>query len=282
MNGNARRVSICVPTYRGAAFLPATIESVLSQTYPHWELWIVDDCSPDETADIVTRYPDPRVRYARNERNLRPQGNWNRCLELAEGEYFKLLPHDDLLHPCCLARQVAVLDADGERKLSFTFCARDIVGPEGRVLARRGYPRRGSGEVASAEGIRRCVRAGTNLFGEPGGLLFRTALARTVGSFDATNPYVIDLDYWFRLLAHGAAYYIDERLVSFRVSPVQWSVALGGKQSSDFNAFVGRASAQLGLSLSPSDVRIGRAAARLNEWLRLILYMVYFRTSKSA
>ena len=102
-------VSVCIPTYRGASVLADTINSVLSQTYPHFELVIVNDNSPDNTDDIVASYNDPRIRYARNETNLGPQENWNKCLELAQGKYFKLLPDDGLLEADRLEKRVSLL-----------------------------------------------------------------------------------------------------------------------------------------------------------------------------
>src|SRR5215208_115292 len=62
------RVSICVPTWNGAARLGETLESALSQTFADFELIVVDDCSTDETPAVIARYPDPRVRPVRNER----------------------------------------------------------------------------------------------------------------------------------------------------------------------------------------------------------------------
>ena len=56
-------VSVCIPTYKGAAFLAAAIDSVLHQTYPYCEVWILDDNSPDNTRAVVENYSDSRVRY---------------------------------------------------------------------------------------------------------------------------------------------------------------------------------------------------------------------------
>lgn len=269
-------VSVCIPTYLGAQTLGAAIESVLKQDFTNFELIIVDDCSPDETAAVVGRFSDPRIRYERNGRNLGPLGNWNRCQALATGKYFKLLPHDDLLTPACLAQQVKVLEEDTEERIALVFCARDVIGPDGWVLTRRGYPSPG-GIINGKELTRRCVRAGTNLVGEPGGVLFRRALGTVVGGFDATNSYVIDLDYWFRLLAHGDAYYLPQCLAAFRVSGQQWSVKLGDSQANDFNAFVARIGPAIGLEWTVADKLISRLAARLNNWLRLGFYLIFLR-----
>lgn len=75
-------VSVCIPTYRGSQFLAAAIDSVLNQTYQNFEIWILDDNSPDDTELIALSYSDPRVKYIRNSHNLGPEGNWNRCLGL--------------------------------------------------------------------------------------------------------------------------------------------------------------------------------------------------------
>jgi len=101
---NAPRVSVCVPTFNYARFLPDCIESVLQQTMADWELVITDDCSTDGTDTIVERYAkaDPRVRYIRNEQRLGMSANLKRACDLGRGEYLKVLCSDDWLAPRCL------------------------------------------------------------------------------------------------------------------------------------------------------------------------------------
>lgn len=274
---NPPRISVCIPTYRGEATIAATIESVLAQTGADFELIVIDDGSPDATRSIVEGYADPRLVYLRNERNLGPQGNWNRCLELARGTYLKVLPHDDLLRPGCLAEQARVLDDDIDERVALVFCARDVIGPDGRVLTHRGYPGAASGRIAADKLMRACVRRGTNLVGEPGGVLMRRALAERVGPFDATDPYVIDLDYWFRLLEHGDGHYLAEPLAAFRVSRSQWSVVIGAGQSADFRRFVARAEARRPLPTTAFDRLCARFTPGLNNLARLLFYRLYLR-----
>ena len=268
---------MCIPTYRGRATIGAAIESVLAQSLDDFELIVIDDGSPDDTDAIVERFSDSRLVYLRNERNLGPQGNWNRCLEEAQGKYFKLLPHDDQLHPNCLERQVAILDTDHDQSIALVFSARDVIGPDGRVLTRRGYPGGHEGTIAGSVVMRSCVRRGTNLIGEPGAVLLRKSLADRIGVFDGTNPYVIDLDYWFRLLAHGDAYFCADSLASFRVSRQSWSVAIGKAQDRDFIDFVARVTVGMRPPLSASDLLSAQITARLNKWLRLLFYTFYLR-----
>jgi glycosyltransferase involved in cell wall biosynthesis len=276
MSGGAQSplpaVSVCVPSYRGAPHIAATIDSVLAQTFADFELLIVDDDSPDETARVVARYADPRIRLFRNERNIGAQGNWNRCLQLARGRYLKLLPQDDLLAADCLARQLAVLEDDRSQRLALVFCARAIIDGKGRTLMSRGYPSRRGGLIPSRSVILSCLRRGTNLIGEPGAVLFRTELARRVGGFDASIGYVVDLDYWFRLLLQGDAYYLPDTLASFRISRGSWSIAIGSRQSAEFRHFVAKVAANPVFGVSAVDAAAGKLMARLNTMLRLLLY----------
>ncbi len=271
------KVSVCIPTYRGAATIAPAIESVLNQTFGDFELIVIDDGSPDDTQAIVESFSDLRITYLRNAENLGPEGNWNRCLEVARGSHFKLLPHDDLLHPRCLESQVAILDTDTDEKIALVFSARNVLGPDGRILTCRSYPGGRDGTIASSSVMRACVRRGTNLLGEPGAVLFRKSLADKIGAFDATNPYVIDLDYWFRLLVHGDAYFCAETLASFRVSTQSWSVAIGNGQSNDFRKFVSRVSANNKIPTTTFDRFCGSFTPDLNNLARLLFYRLYLK-----
>lgn len=264
-------LSIGIPAYRGAAHLAAAIDSVLSQDFGDYELIVIDDNSPDETASIVAGYRDPRVSYLRNEVNLGPQGNWNRCLTEARGRYFKLMPQDDVLQPGCLARQVAVLEGDVESHIALVFCSRLIIDAKGRTVMRRGYARAREGVIPADSVIRRCVRSGTNLIGEPGAVMFRRETALRIGPFDATNPYVIDLDYWFRLLATGDAYYLHEPLAAFRISSGSWSVAIGARQTADFRRFIARIRQSVH-GIGKLDRLRGYCMAAINTRLRALFY----------
>jgi glycosyltransferase involved in cell wall biosynthesis len=270
-------VSVCIPAYRGSQLLGRTIETVLTQTFSNFELLIIDDNSPDDTAAVVARYHDPRIRFLRNPHNLGPEGNWNRCLSESRGKYFKLLPQDDLLLPACLERQLAVLEKDTVEDIALVFCARRIVDSSDQAVTVRGYPGGKQGVIPGRAVVKRCVRFGTNLIGEPGSVMFRKSLALQVGPFDATNAYVIDLDYWFRLLLKGDAYYLPEPLAAFRVSRGSWSVAIGTRQSVDFCQFVSRISLNPVHAVSRFDIAAGRLMAKINNYLRLLFYRFVLR-----
>lgn len=269
------RVSVCIPTWCGGHFLEAAICSVLDQTWADFELLVIDDCSPDDTTKRVERYlSDSRVKYIRNEINLGPQGNWNRCLLEATGEYIKILPHDDLISPDCLERQINALDTHPEAVLAFA--SRRIIGNGDKTLFVKRTPL-SNGIVTASTALRKCIRSGTNVLGEPGAVLFRKSLIPKVGSFDASIPYVLDLDYWVRLLAYGDAWCDSKPLASFRVSNGSWSVAIGREQASEYKRFINLIAEQPHVHASHADIVIGHALATLNNLARRIIYTFVLR-----
>ena len=278
MKSNAHpMVSVCIPTYWGATYLGATIESVLRQSYAYFEVLVIDDNSPDNTGALVNSYTDPRVRYFRNESNLGPEGNWNRGLELARGKYYKLLPQDDLLEYDCLATQVAVLEADTTAQISLVFGSRVIIDPRGRMFMTRGLPRRKAGRIDGCALVRNCIRAGANLIGEPGNGMIRREMATIVGPYDGTFPYVIDLDYWARVLLNGDAHYTASRASSFRISKGSWSVTIWARQAAEYAAFIEKIAADRRFGLSMTDRIAGHANARINSFGRRLVYCLLLR-----
>lgn len=107
----APRVTVVIPVHNRAHYIGSAVESVLAQTYPDFEIVVVDDGSTDATPDIVRGFADPRVRLERHETNLGIPAARNRGLDAARGEYIATLDSDDLAHPKRLERQVAFLDA---------------------------------------------------------------------------------------------------------------------------------------------------------------------------
>jgi glycosyltransferase involved in cell wall biosynthesis len=94
---HSQKVSILIPTYNRAGYLPQAIESSLAQNYPDIEVIVSDNASADETGDIVRKYAgDPRFRYYRNSRNIGMAPNWQKLVcEYATGDWFILISDDD-------------------------------------------------------------------------------------------------------------------------------------------------------------------------------------------
>lgn len=107
-------VSIVMPSYNTTNFISETIESVLAQTYTDWELIIVDDCSTDNTDEVVKPYlSDSRIIYIKNEKNSGAAISRNRALREAKGKWIAFLDSDDLWMPEKLQKQIAFMEDNG-------------------------------------------------------------------------------------------------------------------------------------------------------------------------
>ena len=101
-------ISIITPAYNAEGCIAKTIESVLSQTYPDWEMIIVDDCSKDNTYDVAKQYADKddRIKVVKQEKNGGVASARNTALKLAKGDYIAFLDSDDLFLPNKLEKQL--------------------------------------------------------------------------------------------------------------------------------------------------------------------------------
>ncbi|MBO0721829.1 MAG: glycosyltransferase [Blastocatellia bacterium] len=115
------QVSFIIPCYKLAHFLAACVNSILAQTYLDFEVLILDDCSPDNTAEVAAGFKDPRVRYLRNEVNLGHIRNYNKGIELARGSYIWLISADDSLRSQnVLQKFVGLLEQNPQ--IGYVFC----------------------------------------------------------------------------------------------------------------------------------------------------------------
>ena len=121
-----------MPTYNGAKYLAASIDSILSQTYKNWELIITDDCSTDGTQDIIKDYAsrDERIRGYYFDENQGSGATRNKCIEEARGRYIAFCDSDDRWLPEKLEKQIAFMQ---EHDYAFTYASYYTCDEEGTV-----------------------------------------------------------------------------------------------------------------------------------------------------
>jgi glycosyltransferase involved in cell wall biosynthesis len=213
------KVSVLIPTFNYARFLPEAIESVLAQEFADYELLIVDDGSTDNTGEVAKSFAarDARIQCTVHPRNIGMVNNWNYCLKQARGELVKFLFGDDrLCGPQSLGRMVGLLDAHPSAALAAS--ARVIFDERSRVLdLYRDLP---DGRHEGREVITAVLMAnGKNLVGEPSAVLFRKKDAER--GFDPRYRQVVDVEMWFHLLEKGDLIYTGEPLCAFRSHQLQ-------------------------------------------------------------
>jgi glycosyltransferase involved in cell wall biosynthesis len=119
---NVPLVSVVIPTYNRARSVVRAIESAQRQSYPNIEIVVTDNASTDGTEEVVRALAekDRRIRYFRNEQNLGPVPNWKKGIQLAQGEYVKILFSDDSLEPHAVHKMITVFQQHGDQ-LGFVY-----------------------------------------------------------------------------------------------------------------------------------------------------------------
>lgn len=126
-------VSIITPMYNAERFVEKTIKSVLNQTYSNWEMLIVDDCSTDNSANIVKSYAqrDSRIKYLKSDSNKGVSNARNIALANAKGQYIAFLDSDDMWHESKLEKQVSFMKKNNH---TITFTAYELIDEEDNKL----------------------------------------------------------------------------------------------------------------------------------------------------
>jgi glycosyltransferase involved in cell wall biosynthesis len=259
-------VSICLPTFNGAATVSETIRSILAQSFQQWELVISDDESTDNTLIKIGEFDDPRIRIIGGRKRSTPADNWNHCINHAQGKYIKVMGQDDLLLTDCIESEVEILDDPSYSELSFCFSKRNIISSSGQTIIRnRGFDHE-TDVVEIPSLLPKIVRSGTNIFGEPVAVMIRASALHKAGGF--TGSYVIDLDMWIRLLEIGPARSTHKTLVAFRVGANSWSHALKSSQAHETVELYKLLAKKFPSKISRLDTSIGYFTAKINQWAR--------------
>ena len=214
---NLPLISVVIPTYNYAHYIGEAISSVLQQTFADFELIIVDDNSSDNTDEVVAKFlSDNRVSYYKNRNNLGLVGNFNKCLEYAQGKYIKYLLADDKLDPSVLEKMIPVMESNPNISLITSYNAMFGLKTKTRTLPFKGLQ---DGKKVIYE----CLKDGTgNWIGEPTIVMFKKADLR-VGKFSNKYTCLVDLEMWLRLMMVGDLYIVPEVLSYFRHHPKQAS-----------------------------------------------------------
>ena len=195
-------VSIVIPAYNHARYLPEAIDSVLSQEYPNVELIVLDDGSTDRTPEVLRGYGDRF--YWDSHVNMGQANTLNKGWRMAKGEFLAYLSADDFLFPRAVATCVACLHDNLDAVLCYPDF--DLVDPESRVVRNIVAP-----EYSYQEMVTKFICAPST------GALFRRSAYLKAGEWDPMLRHSPDYEYWLRLGLHGRFAHIRENLAAFRV-----------------------------------------------------------------
>lgn len=195
-----RPVSVILPTHNRYAYLGQAIDSVLSQTFQHHELIVVDDGSSDATPDLLAGYGD-RIKVIR-QRNQGVSAARNRGIRSASGEYVALLDSDDYWLPEKLEKQVAFFKAHPDARICQT---EEIWIRNGKRVNPKKRHQKYSGMIFEKT-LPLCLVS-------PSAVMIRKTLLKEVGVFDESLPACEDYDLWLRIAWKYPVYLIDTPLI---------------------------------------------------------------------
>lgn len=220
-------VCICVPTYNAANTVRETLESILAQTYSNLVVHVSDNASTDETLRVIESMADSRVTIHRHVENIGGEGNFNRCILLAEGKYTAIFHADDIYEPSMVEKQVTFLEAHPEAGAVFTEAS--LIDEGGKRVGEIRLPQ----DVARKKSpydfatLFKAVLRHSNFF-MCSSFMVRTQIYQQEigcwrGDLFGTSA---DLDVWLRILEQHPIGHLPEALMRYRISNAQWSVRL--------------------------------------------------------
>jgi glycosyltransferase involved in cell wall biosynthesis len=266
-------VSIVIPVRNGGEFVMQAIKSVIDSASSelNYEVIVSENFSSDNTKEELQLCTHPAVSVITPTRPLRISENWDFVCSLARGRYIKLLCADDLLVPGSLEKEVKALDQNPTALASFA--SRTIIGPEGKLVMERTGLRKFSGSQEFDPLLRKSFLSGTNVFGEPGCVLFRREVLISTLPWSVDLPFVIDLDFYIRAFKGKSIFIIEDSTSRFRIHGKSVTSSLSKEQSNQFlkllerNTYVFKSKKLMRVTLFYIRVR-----ATLNEFLRNRLY----------
>ena len=182
-------VSVIMPAYNAEKYIEEAVRSVISQTYPNWELLILDDCSADRTAELAKALADldSRIRLLRNPQNMGVAKTRNRGFSLAKGEWVALLDSDDVWHSDKLEKQLLTAAETGA---DIIYCSYSMMNENGMHISDFIVPKATSYDDMLKESVLSCSTV---------------VLRRSILDFHrfSSDYYHEDYGFWLELLRHG-------------------------------------------------------------------------------
>lgn len=234
-------VSVLMPVYNGEKYLAEAIDSILQQTYTHFELLVINDGSTDASEQIILSYNDARIRYVQNEQNSGLIFTLNKGIDLAAGQYIARMDADDVCMPNRLALQVAFLEQNPQVGMCGASAYR--MDAEGKILGKMG-------KICDSALLRASL-----LFSSPyihPLMMIRTSLLQA-NKYNADYKHVEDFELWTRLAEQTEGANLPDYLLRYRWHDSNVSVVYNEVQLSRNKELVRAALLKLGIEMTDAQ-----------------------------
>ncbi len=202
-------VSICIPTYNRASMVGDAIQSALDQTYSPIEVLVVDNASGDNIEEVIKTFHDPRLKFVKNEKNLGLFGNFNRCIELAQGKYIHILHSDDWIDPDFTQTCSCFLESNPDVVMTFTSLI--LHTPKNQKLLTVSDKT----EIFPAPDGFRQILLRQSFIGCPS-VMIRREIYDVIGSFSLEYPYSADYYQWLKISRQYSIAYLRDATLHYR------------------------------------------------------------------
>ena len=206
-------VDIIIPAFNAARYLPAAIESVISQTFDDWQILLVDDGSTDNTQEIVNSFLDrlgPKIKYIKQE-NRGVSAARNTAILASKAEFLALLDADDMWMPCRLSESLKVLVERPQAGLCYGLIT--SIDPDGRLgNSWEGNLSNAAGHIAPQIYLRAVELPSPTI-------TIRRICIDEVGIFDESLRVTEDRDLWLRIALRYEVAFVPKVLALYRMSP---------------------------------------------------------------
>ncbi len=207
-------VSVIIASYNHEKYIEATIKSVLNQTYQNIELIVQDDCSTDNSVDILKKIKDKRLKKVYSKKNKGTVRTFNDLLSMCHGDYIAILGSDDLWYPDKLAKQVKCLE---ENHVEAVFSMADIIDEYGNLYeddANFSTDIFKDGNMSQGKRMRLFYECGNHLC-HPSSLISKKVFT-DIGFYDCRYRQLHDFEYWVRMINKYNVIVMDEKLLGYR------------------------------------------------------------------
>ena len=217
-------VCICIPSYNAESTIRATIDSILSQTYKNILIKVVDNASTDRTLEILRAYSSSRLQIMSNASNLGGEGNFNRCIELCEGEYTAIFHADDVYAPNIIEKQVEFLAL--HRSVGAVLTEAINIDANAKVIGSITVPKAARSEncIYSFQSLFKAVLTHSNFLICPSALVRTEVYQHIIKTWQGERfASSADLDVWLRIAQHTSLAILPQPLMYYRTSDDQFS-----------------------------------------------------------
>jgi glycosyltransferase involved in cell wall biosynthesis len=208
MNNQSPKVSILMSVYNGSSYLQESIESILNQTFTDFEFIIIEDCSTDNSAEIITDYAeqDKRIIIIINQENIGLTKSLNKGLKIARGEYIARQDADDISLPYRLEKETLLLERNSD--IGLVSCNLELIDSQGNSIGK--HQRTCDPDLVSLYLLFYNRLAGHSQ------VMFRRQLAIELGGYDETRRYSQDYEFWSRIMGVSKIAILPEFLLKQR------------------------------------------------------------------